>query len=220
MIVLKGVTKTYQLKNQALDAVIDVNLKVEPGEFVVVTGRSGSGKTTLLNLVAGMVRPTQGEVWVDGVEIEKLNDRQQARFRNQKIGFVFQFASLMPTLTVLENVLLPTIFGSHPQKQAARQRGLALLEEVGLKEKLEAFPNQLSAGQQQRVVITRALINQPEVLLADEPTSNLDEQTEREIMSLIKELHSRTGITVMLVTHSAGLASYGTRSIEMNAGRV
>lgn len=220
MIVLKGVTKTYQLKNQAVDAVIDVNLKVEPGEFVVVTGRSGSGKTTLLNLVAGMVRPTQGEVWVDGVEIEKLNDRQQARFRNQKIGFVFQFASLMPTLTVLENVLLPTIFGSHPQKQAARQRGLALLEEVGLKEKLEAFPNQLSAGQQQRVVITRALINQPEVLLADEPTSNLDEQTEREIMSLIKELHARTAITVMLVTHSAGLASYGTRSIEMNAGRV
>lgn len=220
MIVLKGVTKTYQLKNQAVDAVIDVNLKVEPGEFVVVTGRSGSGKTTLLNLVAGMVRPTQGEVWVDGVEIEKLNDRQQARFRNQKIGFVFQFASLMPTLTVLENVLLPTIFGSHPQKQAARQRGLALLEEVGLREKLEAFPNQLSAGQQQRVVITRALINQPEVLLADEPTSNLDEQTEREIMSLIKELHARTAITVMLVTHSAGLASYGTRSIEMNAGRV
>jgi len=221
MISLLEVTKVYSVdKTMSVPAVRGVNLSVARGEFVVITGRSGSGKTTLLNLVAGLTRPTSGRVVLDNVEAWLLPDKQQSVLRNQKIGFVFQFPSLMPSLTALENVMLPTLFRNGATKHDAHTRAVKLLEEVGLSDKLTAFPRQLSAGQQQRVVIARALINQPELLLADEPTSDLDEQTEAEIMSLFKDIHSRTGITLMLVTHTSELVPYGTRALHMASGQI
>lgn len=220
MISLRNVKKDYFLKGRTIPAVNDVSLDIDTGEFIIITGRSGCGKTTLLNLVAGMIKPTQGIIEVSGTEIWRMSDREQANFRNRKIGFVFQFPSLIPSLTVLENVLLPTIFGDRQEKTDAKQRALDLLALVGLEDKLDAHPSQLSGGQQQRVVIARALINQPEVLLADEPSSNLDEHTEEEIMELIQDVHQRTGLTIMLVTHSNELGRYGTRDIRMAEGKI
>ena len=219
MIALRNVTKTYQIsKEVAVTAVRNVSLNVDKGEFVVITGRSGSGKTTVLNLAAGLVKPTLGEVCLGNVNLWSLADREQSLLRNRQIGFVFQFPSLLPSLTVLENVALPTIFGTNHRGQDPRKRAAELLDMVGLSDKLSAYPRQLSAGQQQRVVIARALIGPPEVLLADEPTSNLDEQTEHEIMDLFRDIHGKTGVTVALVTHTSQLVSYGTRAIEMASG--
>jgi ABC-type lipoprotein export system ATPase subunit len=220
MISLRHVSRTFQLKDRLVEAVKDVSLEIDRGEFVIISGRSGCGKSTLLNLVAGMVRPTSGDVLLGDVQVWKLPDKQQAEFRNQKIGFVFQFNSLIPTLTVLENVLLPTIFGSADQRRSAQDRAMALLADVGLSDKVNDHPNQLSGGQQQRAAIARALINQPEVLLADEPTSNLDVRTEAEIMELIKALHTRTGLTILMVTHEPELIEFGTRSVFMEDGRI
>ncbi len=221
MIVLDNVSKIYQLSNDnRVCAVLNVSLEIPRGEFLIITGRSGSGKTTLLNLAAGLTRPTSGRVLVDDVDLWGLSDRQQALLRNQKIGFVFQFPSLLPSLTTLENVALPNIFGVNHVQPLAQQRAENLLEKLGLGDKLSAYPRQLSAGQQQRVVIARALLNQPEVLLADEPTSDLDEQTELEIMDLFQEIHRNSGITIALVSHSSQLVHYGSRSIRMAAGRI
>lgn len=221
MIALKSVRKDYQIdKSHALTAVKDVSLSVQKGEFVVITGRSGSGKTTLLNLIAGLTYPTSGEVWLEGVEICKLPDEQQSLLRNKKIGFVFQFPSLMPSLTVLENVMLPTLFWNGHHSDDYRRRALRLLEEVDLADKVQAYPRQLSAGQQQRVVVARSVIHRPELLLADEPTSNLDEETEREIMALFRQIHQQSGITILLVTHTTELVHYGTRAVRMAAGEI
>ncbi len=221
MIELCNVTKIYTLnKEQSVTAVRGVTLKIEPGEFLVITGRSGSGKTTLLNLAAGLTRPTSGEVWLDGVALWNLPDRQQSLLRNEKMGFVFQFPSLVPSLTTLENVVLPTMFGSELANGTAYQRAAELLQTVGLADKVGAYPRQLSAGQQQRVVIARSLINEPELLLADEPTSDLDEQTEQEIMDLFQAIHSQTGVTIVMVTHTSQLVAYGTRAVQMAGGRI
>ena len=218
MIVLQHVAKTFLTKEGApVPAVKDVSLAVTKGEFVILTGRSGSGKTTLLNLAAGLTRPTAGEVRLDDVDLWALPDREQSRLRNRKIGFIFQFPSLLPSLSVIENLLLPLSFGGNGTA-GAMERARQLLATVGLADKLGAYPRQLSAGQQQRVVIARALINQPEVLLADEPTSNLDEQTEREIMEMLHEIHASTSVTIVLVTHTSQLIPYGTRALEMAAG--
>jgi len=219
MIALRDVTKIYKVgKEVTVTAVRGVSLNVDRGEFVIITGRSGSGKTTLLNLAAGLARPTSGEVLLGDVNVWSLSDREQSLLRNRKIGFVFQFPSLLPSLTAWENVALPTAFGTNHRSQSVNARAAELLDMVGLSDKLSAYPRQLSAGQQQRVVIARALISQPEILLADEPTSNLDEQTEREIMDLFRDIHARTGITVVLVTHTSQLVSYGTRALEMAGG--
>ncbi|MGC9358733.1 MAG: ABC transporter ATP-binding protein [Anaerolineae bacterium] len=222
MIDLHDVTKIYTVsKEVTVPAVRNVDLRVDRGEFVVITGRSGSGKTTLLNLVAGLTRPTLGEVLLDGVEVWKLPDKEQSLLRNQRIGFVFQFPSLLPTLTSLENVMLPAMFDPGADGEGAvKTRASHLLEQVGLSDKLSSYPRQLSGGQQQRVVIARALMNGPDLLLADEPTSDLDEQTEHEIMALFQEIHARTGVTALLVTHAAELGRYGTRSIQMAAGEI
>jgi putative ABC transport system ATP-binding protein/lipoprotein-releasing system ATP-binding protein len=221
MITLHDVAKVYTVsKEVTVPAVRNANLHVEKGEFVVITGRSGSGKTTLLNLVAGLTRPTMGEVRFDGIEVWKLPDKEQSLLRNQRIGFVFQFPSLLPSLTSLENVMLPKMFGPDNDQKKVEVRAGQLLEQVGLAEKLHAYPRQLSGGQQQRVVIARALMNEPELLLADEPTSDLDEQTEHEIMALFQEIHAQTGVTALLVTHAAELGRYGTRSIQMVDGEI
>lgn len=219
MLSLVNVSKIYNVsKDLAVPAVQNVNLNVERGEFVVITGRSGSGKTTLLSLVAGLTRPSSGQVLLDGVEVWQLPDKEQSLLRNQQIGFVFQFPSLLPTLTAVENVMLPTLFGDKQNGKQSYDRAVKLLEQVGLADKLRAFPRQLSGGQQQRVVIARALINEPSLLLADEPTSDLDELTEHEILALFQEIHAQTGVTVLLVTHSTELGRYGTRSIRMAGG--
>jgi ABC-type lipoprotein export system ATPase subunit len=221
MITLHDVAKVYTVsKEVTVPAVRNANLHVEKGEFVIITGRSGSGKTTLLNLVAGLTRPTMGGVLFDGVEVWKLPDKEQSLLRNQRIGFVFQFPSLLPSLTALENVMLPRMFGPDNDQATVEARTKQLLEQVGLADKLHAYPRQLSGGQQQRVVIARSLINEPELLLADEPTSDLDEQTEHEIMALFQEIHARTGVTALLVTHTAELGRYGTRSIQMVGGEI
>jgi ABC-type lipoprotein export system ATPase subunit len=221
MITLHDVAKVYTVsKEVTVPAVRNANLHVEKGEFVIITGRSGSGKTTLLNLVAGLTRPTMGEVLFDGVAVWKLPDKEQSLLRNQRIGFVFQFPSLLPSLTALENVMLPRMFGPDNDQATVEARTKQLLEQVGLADKLHAYPRQLSGGQQQRVVIARSLINEPELLLADEPTSDLDEQTEHEIMALFQEIHARTGVTALLVTHTAELGRYGTRSIQMVGGEI
>jgi len=221
MIVLEDVTKVYELgKGNTVTAVRGVSLEIGSGEFAVIVGRSGSGKTTLLNLAAGLTRPTSGRVALDGVDLWTLNDQQQSYLRNRKIGFVFQFPSLLPTLTAHENVILPTIFGSDRHGADAHERAEAMLHRVGLFDKLNSYPRQLSAGQQQRVVVARSLINQPQLLLADEPTSNLDEKTEMEIMALFRELHASLGLTIVLVTHTRQLISPGMRSIEMADGLI
>jgi putative ABC transport system ATP-binding protein/lipoprotein-releasing system ATP-binding protein len=221
MIALKNVTKAYPVdKKNRVVALQEVNLEIPRGAFLVITGRSGSGKTTLLNLVAGLTRPTTGRVLFEDADWQSLPDHRQSRLRNHKIGFVFQFPSLLPFLTALENVALPGIFDHGRASQGAHDRARTLLRSLALGDRLGAYPRQLSAGQQQRLVIARALLNEPEVLLADEPTSDLDEQTESEIMELFRQLHASTGITIVLVTHSTQLIRYGSHSIKMADGRV
>ncbi len=221
MIVLEAVTKTYTLSEDiTVTAVQGVSLEVVRGEFVSITGRSGSGKTTLLNLAAGLTRPTAGRVLWEGQDLWRLSDRQRSRLRNQNVGFVFQFPSLLPSLTVVDNVIVPTMFSPDGAPANVRERARELLETVGLGAKANVYPRQLSAGQQQRVVIARALINRPQVLLADEPTSDLDEQTEQEIMALFSQIHAQTSMTVVLVTHTRQLVHYGTRWIQMADGQI
>jgi len=219
MIQLEKVSKTYWMSREnPIHAVLETNLEIDKGEFLIITGRSGSGKTTLLNLIAGLTRPSSGRVVLDGQDLWSLPDREQSLMRNRKIGFIFQFPSLLPSLTALENVVLPTIFNTDHAKDSGYTRAVELMETVGLKDKLNAYPRQLSAGQQQRVVVARALLNQPELLLADEPTSDLDEQTETEIMDMFQQIHRTSGITIVLVTHSTQLVPYGSRSIQMAGG--
>jgi len=218
---LKQVTKIYPLDGtRRVTAVRELSLSLKRGEFVVITGRSGSGKTTLLNLIAGLTRPTAGRVELDGVDLWTLPDREQSALRNWKMGFVFQFPSLLPSLTTLENVLLPVIFRPAPDRNEVTDQAVKLLEMVGLADKLNALPRQLSAGQQQRVVIARSLINEPEILMADEPTSNLDNQTEREIIATFEKTHSLRGVTVVMVTHSRYPAIRKARALEMAEGRI
>jgi ABC-type lipoprotein export system ATPase subunit len=221
MIELRDVSKTYIVRGQPpLNAVRNINLRVANGEFVVITGRSGSGKTTILNLTAGLTRPTTGQVLLDGDDIWQLSDKEQSLRRNHAIGCIFQFPSLLPSLTTLENVVLPTTFAARNDLGDAYERARGLMRTVGLADKLGAFPRQLSAGQQQRVVIARALMNHPGILLADEATSNLDEQTEQEIMLLLKEIHEQMNVTILMVSHTTQLVRYGTRAIELAQGTV
>ncbi len=221
MITLDNISKTYTIsKENKVGAVQGVSLQIDKGEFLVITGRSGSGKTTLLNLAAGLTRPSSGRVMLDGVDLWSLSDQQQSRLRSEKFGFIFQFPSLIPTLNALENVVLPILFTSDHAKKAAFQRADDLMKLVGLEDKKTSYPRQLSAGQQQRVVIARALMNQPEVLLADEPTSDLDEQTEHEIVELFAQIHRENGITIIMVTHTNQLTAYSTRAVEMAMGKI
>jgi ABC-type lipoprotein export system ATPase subunit len=221
MIRFDDVTKIYEMGNgSSVTAVSGVSLEIKQGEFTIIVGRSGSGKTTLLNLAAGLTRPTSGKVTFDGINPWELTDRQQSLMRSQKIGFAFQFPSLLPSLTVHENVVLPTLFNEKSAANHAQERATELLQKVGLSDKLASYPRQLSAGQQQRVVVARALMNRPQVLMADEPTSNLDEKTEQEIMELFHDLHTNLGITIIMVTHTRQLVSSGMRAIEMAEGKI
>jgi ABC-type lipoprotein export system ATPase subunit len=215
MITLSNVTRRFYLEDKTvIEPVKDISLEFGQGEFVVIIGRSGSGKTTLLNLIAGLIKPTSGEISIGGINLQKMNDKELSDLRNRKIGFVFQFPSLLPSLRVLENVMLPHDLMSNNGVKPFTERARSLLEMVGLGGRLEAYPKQLSAGEQKRAVIARALINEPSILLADEPTSDLDEKTEQEIMALLMKIQT-SGVTVIMVTHNLQLVPFATRAFKM-----
>jgi putative ABC transport system ATP-binding protein len=219
MIRLENLSKRYAIAGgRSVEALSAYNGAVEAGEFVVVTGRSGAGKSTLLSLVGGLIRPDSGRVLVGDRDLWAMSDAERSLFRCRTMGCVFQFASLIPTLTVVENVLLPTAF--LPRSEGGgRARALELLERVGLGDQAGRMPWQLSGGQQKRVAVARALLNRPALLLADEPTADLDEQTEDEIVTLFHEFN-RAGATVLLATHNTDLAAEATRHLVLAGGQV
>ena len=220
MIELQDTTKKYKLQRQREVIALDnVSLKISPGEFLVITGRSGCGKTTLLYLIAGLARPTSGKVFIEETDIWQLNDRRLSALRKEKIGFMFQVPSLIPVLNVLENVMVPTMFTGPEKRLDAYDRAKKALADVGLSHKMEAFPRHLSAGEEKRVVIARAIVDNPPFLLADEPTANLDELTEKEVMALLQSIH-KGGTTIVLVTHHPSLIGYGTRHLTMSDGKL
>lgn len=220
MIKLQEVTKIFRPSRQRpVTALDNVSLKVSPGEFLVITGRSGCGKTTLLNLIAGLARPTSGKVFIDGTDIWTLNDRQLSALRKEKTGFMFQVPSLIPVLNVIENVVVPTMFTAKEKQLDAYDRAKKALEGVGLSHKMESFPRHLSAGEEKRVVIARAIVDNPPFLLADEPTANLDELTEKDIMALLQRIH-QAGTTIVLVTHHPSLIGYGTRHLTISDAKL
>jgi len=217
MIELREVSKTVRSGSAPLTILHPLSLLVPEGRFLAVVGPSGSGKSTLLGLIAGLDAPTSGTVVIDGVDITGLDEDRLARLRGEKIGFVFQFFHLIPSLTAAENVSVPLeIAGARD----ARERAAALLEEVGLTGRAHHYPSQLSGGEQQRVALARALANNPRILLADEPTGNLDTANGRHIMELLRDIHATRGTTVVLVTHDAELASIADARIGLRDGRV
>ena len=214
-----SVSKDYASPAGAFTALNDVDLRVAAGEFVAVVGRSGSGKTTLLNLLAGIDRPTSGEIRVDGVELGALGESGLARWRGSSVGLVFQFFQLLPTLTVLENVMLPMDFAGVARSKERRARGLDLLDKVGIAEQAGKLPSALSGGQQQRAAIARALANDPPVLLADEPTGNLDSATADSVLGLFASLRE-SGKAIVMVTHDRDASAFASRILTLADGCV
>ncbi|MEA3187121.1 MAG: putative transport system ATP-binding protein [Chthoniobacter sp.] len=220
VIALDKIEKTYQSGDVEVRAVRGVSLRIEPGEFVAIMGASGSGKSTMMNIIGCLDRPTGGEYLLDGTDVSKLNRDELADIRNQKIGFIFQGFNLLSRTSALENVELPMLYSHrHQTPRELRYRAMAALETVGLAKRAGHFPNQLSGGQQQRVAIARALCNEPALLLADEPTGNLDSQMSIEIMDVFQKLNDR-GITIAMVTHELDIASYTKRNIVMRDGEI
>ncbi|MBI5142047.1 MAG: ABC transporter ATP-binding protein [Nitrospirae bacterium] len=216
MIEIKGITKTYRAGSEIFKAVDNVSLSIGKGELMSIVGHSGSGKTTLLSLIGGLTRPDSGTVVIGGTDLWSISDDELSAFRNRRINFVFQFASLIPTLTALENVMLPTAFGKWDGNVAAKAE--ELLGMVGLGDKINNYPSQLSGGQQRRVAIARAFINDPEIVLADEPTGDLDEETEADIFQLFHRFNSEKGVTFIIVTHNKELAAKTRRQVRMVHG--
>jgi putative ABC transport system ATP-binding protein len=219
LIVLRDVTKTYATESGGFTALDGVSLAVERGEFLAVVGQSGSGKSTLLAMLAGIDRPTRGDVLVDGTPVHALSERAMSAWRGRTVGIVFQFFQLLPTLTAAENVMLPMDFcGTWPGRER-RKRALALLERLGVSDQADKLPATMSGGQQQRVAVARALANAPAVLLADEPTGNLDSRTATAMLEVIADL-VREGQTVVMVTHEADVMRYAGRTVRLVDGRV
>jgi len=219
LIQLDAVTKSYPTGAGELAVLKDVSLQVQPGEFVSVTGPSGSGKSTLLNMITGIDRPNAGSVTIGGQAIHTLNENQLARWRGQHVGVIFQFFQLLPTLTILENVLLPMDFCGVFQHGQRRDRAMYLLEQVGIADQAYKLPISLSGGQQQRAAIARALANDPQVVVGDEPTGNLDTATADEVFRLFEELISQ-GKTLVIVTHDIGLSERTGRVLHIRDGRL
>jgi len=220
VIELTDIRKTYRSGDVEVHAVNGVSLRIESGEFVAIMGSSGSGKSTLMNMLGCLDQPTAGSYLLDGVDVAKLGRAELSRLRNQKLGFVFQSFNLLARTTACENAELPLFYTSpHVPLRERRRRAIEALEKVGLGARLYNHPNQLSGGQQQRVAIARALVNQPELVLADEPTGNLDTRTSIEVMGLFQALND-TGITVVMVTHELDIAAYCKRTIVMRDGKI
>lgn len=219
MIELHDVWRLYRMGNEVINALAGINLEVSQGEFVCVVGPSGSGKTTLLNIIGGLDSPTTGRVVVDGEELNRANDKELSMYRNKKVGFVFQTFNLQPTHNALENVALPLVFAKVPagrRKQVAREA----LEAVQLSDRLMHVPSQLSGGERQRVAMARAIVNDPGILLADEPTGNLDSRTSERIVELLTRLSKERGMTLILVTHDAKIAAHADRTVHMLDGQI
>ncbi len=219
MIRLENVSKTYDLGEVQVHALRGVSLEIRRGEFVAIMGASGSGKSTLMNIVGCLDKPTRGRSFLDGVDVSGMSKVELARIRNRKLGFVFQQFNLLARTSALENVELPTVYaGISPGEREKRARGA--LERVGLADREGHYPSQLSGGQHQRVAIARALVNNPQIVLADEPTGNLDSRTSVEIMDILQRLNEEQGLTVVMVTHEADIAHYAKRAIEFRDGRI
>ncbi|ELZ84246.1 ABC transporter ATP-binding protein [Haloferax larsenii] len=217
IIELQNVWKRYETGGEVVEALKDVDFHTDPGEFVSVMGPSGSGKSTMLNVLGLLDTPTEGTVLLDDRDVTDLSDREMTARRKEFIGFIFQSFHLIPTLSALENVEVPTLFGDDP---AARERATTLLERVGLGDRLDHRPDQLSGGQKQRVAIARALINEPRILLADEPTGNLDQETGRSVLDLFDEIRREDDVAIVAVTHDPQLSDYTDRTVELVDGRI
>ena len=216
MIELENITKVYRAGRTEIPALLEINCRIEDGEMLSIMGPSGSGKSTLMNVIGCLDKPTSGQYRLDEMQVGKLNDNKLAEIRNKKIGFVFQSFNLLSGATALANVELPLIYSGSSNR---RQKALQALESVGLAHRAKHKPSELAGGEQQRVAIARALINNPSLILADEPTGNLDTQTSKGIMLLFKQLNEQ-GMTIILVTHEADIAAYTQRTIHIRDGRI
>jgi putative ABC transport system ATP-binding protein len=221
LIEIQGLTKVYGMEEATVHALSGVDMSVHRNEFVAIMGHSGSGKSTLMNILGCLDRPTAGSYVFDGRDVSKLSKNELAEVRNQKLGFIFQSFNLLPRLSALSNVMLPMLYNMHEEvsDEESRQRAIASLDAVGLGERLHHHPNQLSGGQQQRVAIARALVNKPPLILADEPTGNLDSKSSVEIMDILHNLH-QNGATIVMVTHETDIAEHAQRVICVKDGRV
>lgn len=219
MIVLKNVSRNYKTGSTTVRAIRDLSLTLEDGDFVAIVGPSGSGKSTLMNMIGALDVPDQGSISLDGTELADQSESRLAEIRGKKVGFVFQTFNIIPTLSALENVKLPMTFQEVPRRERERQ-AKSLLDQVGLEDRASHYPSQLSGGERQRVAIARALVNDPEIILADEPTGNLDSKTGAQIMNILQELNEKRGVTVVLVTHNPRDAEYAREKIHMIDGRI
>ena len=221
VIAVRDLAKTYSTGAVEVHAVRGVNLDIEAGEFVAVVGPSGSGKSTFMHILGCLDRPTRGSYALEGRDVSRLTRDELADIRNTKIGFVFQGFNLLARTSALENVELPLLYrGASVRGGERRRRALAMLDAVGLADRVDHMPNQLSGGQQQRVAIARALVNEPAILLADEPTGNLDSTTSREVLDLFRQLNAERGITVILITHDHEIAAHGNRIVQFHDGLI
>ena len=221
VITVRNLTKTYIVGEVQVKALRGINLDVQPGEFLAVSGTSGSGKSTFMHIVGCLDKPTSGQYLLDGEDVSRMSKDALAAVRNKKIGFVFQGFNLLSRTSALDNVEVPLLYGKGAPKTADRhKRATEMLDLVGLGNRTDHHPNQLSGGQQQRVAIARALINNPSILLADEPTGNLDTRTSIEVMGIFQRLNQERGITVVLITHEMDIAEYGTRTVTFRDGQV
>lgn len=218
MLACRALHKMYRTGSGSVEAVRNVELDVAAGEFTAIVGRSGSGKSSLMAMIGGLSRPDAGSIVIDGTDIWSLDDDTLARFRNETIGYVFQFASLLPTLRAIDNVALPALLRRRADRAGIAERAASLLTSVGLGSHFDAYPSEMSAGEQRRVAIARALINAPRLLLADEPGSDLDEQSEREVMTELLRANREGGATLLLVTHNLALAAEADRVVQMSDG--
>jgi putative ABC transport system ATP-binding protein len=217
-ILAEELTKRYGTGDSAVDAISDVSFRIAPGEFVSIMGESGAGKSTLLGILGAMSAPSAGRLTVDGIDVYRLRPEQQADFRREYLGFVFQSFHLVPYLTVVENVMLPLTVARLGRREK-RAMALAALAEVGLAEKADRLPGEISGGEKERVAVARAIVNEPPVLLADEPTGNLDTRNTREVMRMFQRLNG-SGMTILMVTHSAECAGYARRVLQLSDGRL
>jgi putative ABC transport system ATP-binding protein len=215
----RSLARRYTMGKESVMALNGVDLDIRRGEFVALVGPSGSGKSTLLNLIGGLDRPSSGEIWIEDLELGKASDKRLVRYRRDRIGFIFQSFNLLPTRSAVENVEVPLMLAGQGRKPR-RERALALLERVGLGKRSGHKPNELSGGEMQRVAIARALANNPILLLADEPTGNLDSKTGKDILNMLRELLHTQGLTMVLVTHDMNVASYADRIVHLLDGKI